>query len=319
MHRTCGSIRFTGADGAARRTVGNGSSRLSLIAGIKAEAAKSQCLGEPLEFAPAMPEAIPIDDPADPRIAPYANIRERDLVGRERLFVAEGEVVLRVLVTRSRHEAHSIFLAEKRVAALTPLLASVPASVPIYVAPQAILDEIAGFHMHRGVLALGRRAAPPSAAHLLAATSPRAIVLCLFGIANHDNVGGIFRNAAAFGADAVIIDGSTCDPLYRKAIRVSVGGTLIVPFARLAPDEDVIDLLGRHGFDALALSPREQRRLSDVAEAHRLAILLGSEGAGLPDHILARATTVAIPMAADFDSLNVATTSGIVLNHVRNQ
>jgi tRNA G18 (ribose-2'-O)-methylase SpoU len=259
-----------------------------------------------------------IGDPADPRIAQYANIRERDLAGRQGLFVAEGEVVLRVLLTRSRHEPQSILLAEKRVAGLMPLLATVPASVPIYTAPQAIMDGIAGLHMHRGILALGRRAPRRSADQLLAATGRRATLLCLFGIANHDNVGGIFRNAAAFGADAVIIDGATCDPLYRKAIRVSVGGTLIVPFARLAPEEDLLDLVGRHGFDALALSPRGQRRLSDVAGRHRLAILLGSEGTGLPDAILARATTIAIPMAADFDSLNVATTSGIVLNHIRN-
>jgi tRNA G18 (ribose-2'-O)-methylase SpoU len=299
--------------------MGNGSSRLSLIAGIKAEAAKSQCLGELLEFAPAMPEAIPIDDAADPRIAPYANIRERDLVGRERLFVAEGEVVLRVLLTRSRHEAHSIFLAEKRVAALTPLLASVPTSVPIYVAPQAILDGIAGFPMHRGVLALGRRAPARSAEELLAAATPRAIVVCLFGIANHDNVGGIFRNAAAFGADSVILDGATCDPLYRKAIRVSVGGTLIVPFARLGPADDVLDLLAKHDFVALALSPRGTGRLDDVQRGQRIAILLGAEGTGLPADVLARAVTIGIPMAADFDSLNVATTSGIVLHHIRNQ
>jgi tRNA G18 (ribose-2'-O)-methylase SpoU len=266
-----------------------------------------------------MTTIIPIDDPADPRIVTYANIRERDLAGRDGLFVAEGEVVLRVLLSRSRHEPASIFLAEKRVARLMPLLATAPMSVPIYTAPQAIMDGIAGFHMHRGVLALGRRAAAPSADQLLAATGPRATVLCLFGIANHDNVGGIFRNAAAFGADAVIIDGATCDPLYRKAIRVSVGGTLIVPFARLAPEEDLLDILGRYGFDALALSPRGQRRLGDVAGGHRLAILLGAEGTGLPADILARASTIAIPMAVDFDSLNVATTSGIVLNHLWNR
>jgi len=266
-----------------------------------------------------MPQIIPINDPADQRIAAYTNIRERDLIGRQGLFVAEGEVVLRVLLTRSRHEPLSIFIAERRLAGLMPLLATVRPSVPIYTAPQAIMDGIAGFPMHRGILALGRRAPPQSTDQLLAVASPRAIVLCLFGIANHDHVAGIFRNAAAFGADAVIIDGVTCDPLYRKAIRVSVGGTLIVPFARLAPAEDLLDVLGRHGFDALALSPRGQRRLGDVAGGHRLAILLGSEGAGLPDDILARATTVAIPMSADFDSLNVATTSGIVLNHVRNQ
>jgi tRNA G18 (ribose-2'-O)-methylase SpoU len=263
-----------------------------------------------------MPEIIAIDDPADPRIAGYANIRERDLVGREGLFIAEGEVVLRVLFTRSRHRPVSVLVAEKRLTALAPLIAAVPDPIPVYAARQAILDGIAGFHMHRGVLALGRRAPPLSVESLLAAVGPRAIVLCLFGIANHDNVGGIFRNAAGFGADAVILDGASCDPLYRKAIRVSVGGTLIVPFARLAPEDNALELLRLQGFDALALTPRGTRSLDGVRHPGRIAILLGSEGAGLPPEITARAATVRIPMAADFDSLNVATTSGIVLHHL---
>lgn len=263
-----------------------------------------------------MPEIIPIDDPADPRIAAYANIRERDLVGREGLFVAEGEVVLRVLLTRSRHKPVSILLAEKRVAAVLPMLAAVPENVSVYAARQAIMDGIAGFHMHRGVLALGRRAPALALEALLAGAGPRAIVLCLFGIANHDNVGGIFRNAAAFGADAVILDGASCDPLYRKAIRVSVGGTLIVPFARLAREDDAVELLRRHRFDALALTPRGTRPLDSLHRGGRIAVLLGAEGAGLPEEIVARATTVSIPMAAEFDSLNVATTSGIVLHHL---
>ena len=263
-----------------------------------------------------MPPIIPIDDPADPRIAGYANIRERDLVGRQGLFVAEGEVILGVLLTRSRHEPISILLAEKRVAALQPLIAAVPDTVPVYAARQAVMDRIAGFHMHRGVLALGRRGPPLAAEALLAKAGPRAIVLCLFGIANHDNVGGIFRNAAGFGAAAVILDGASCDPLYRKAIRVSVGGTLMVPFARLAQADDAVEILRRHGFEALALTPRGTVRLDSAERGRRLAVLLGAEGSGLPPEIEARATTVRIPMAADFDSLNVATTSGIVLHHL---
>ena len=266
-----------------------------------------------------MPEIIPIDDLSDPRIAAYALIRERDLVGREGMFVAEGEVVLRVLLTRSRHEPVSLFLAEKRVAALAPLIAIVPEGVPVYTARQEIMDGIAGYHLHRGVLALGRRSPAISAEALLAAAGPRALVLILFGIANHDNVGGIFRNAAAFGADAVILDGASCDPLYRKAIRVSVGGTLIVPFARLGPEENALDLLARHGFEAIALSPHGSESLEAIHPAERCAVLLGSEGAGLPPEILARATPVRIPMAADFDSLNVATTSGIVLHHLTSE
>jgi tRNA G18 (ribose-2'-O)-methylase SpoU len=138
----------------------------------------------------------------------------------------------------------------------------------------------------------------------------------LFGISNHDNMGGIFRNAAAFGASAVLLDTTCCDPLYRKAIRVSVGAALDLPFARLAPEEDPIALLVAHGFAPLALSPSGATALHQLAPPARAAVLLGSEGPGLPEAILARAQTIAIPMAGGLDSLNVATTSGIVLHHL---
>ena len=139
----------------------------------------------------------------------------------------------------------------------------------------------------------------------------------LVGLANHDNVGGIFRNAAAFGCDAVVTDATTCDPLYRKAIRVSVGGTLLVPFARVGSGGAMIDVLERSGFDVVALSPAGREPLSAVHRRGRMAVLLGAEGPGLPTDVLDRVRTAAIPMAGGFDSLNVATASGIVLHHLR--
>lgn len=263
-----------------------------------------------------MPTIIPVEDPSDPRIEAYRDIRERDLTGRGGHFIAEGEVVLRVLLTASRHETVSVLIAAKRLAALTPLLETLPAAVPVYVAGQSALDGIAGFHIHRGILALGRRAALPSAAGLLGTDCRRSLVVALFGIANHDNIGGIFRNVAAFGADAVILDAECCDPLYRKAIRVSVGACLTVPFARLQPGEDAIATLTRCGFEAIALSPSGETALARLARPARAAVLLGAEGPGLPADVLARARTISIPMANGFDSLNVATTSGIVLHHL---
>ena len=140
------------------------------------------------------------------------------------------------------------------------------------------------------------------------------VVLC--GIANHDNVGGIFRNAAAFGASAVILDSDCCDPLYRKAIRVSVGAALTVPFARLERGEDALGLLAAHGFEALALTPGGDVMLTDIERPERVAVLFGTEGTGLPEAVLARTRTVRIPMAGELDSLNVATASGIVLHHL---
>jgi len=260
-----------------------------------------------------MPELIPITDPQDCRIEPYRAIRERDLVGRHGLFIAEGAVVLTVLMSRARHRPVSLLLSAPRVATLAPVLAQVPDCVPVYVAPPAVLDQIAGINMHRGVLALGRRGAPEDPVALLRQTR---LAIVLFGIANHDNLGGIFRNAAAFGAGAVLLDPQCCDPLYRKAIRVSVGAALTVPFARLDPAQDALDLLARTGFEAFALTPGGTEALEAITPPARSAILLGTEGAGLPGRILGRARTVRIGMPGGFDSLNVATASGIVLHRM---
>lgn len=263
-----------------------------------------------------MPLLLPVDDPADPRIADYRDVRERDLVGRRGLFVAEGEVVLTVLVRSPRHRPVSLLLDERRVAALAPLLDELESDVPVHIASRAVLDAIVGFPLHRGILAIGRNRAAESVADLLAAAPAEATVVVALGIANHDNIGGIFRNAAAFGATAVLMDGACCDPFYRKALRVSVGHVLTVPSARFAADDDPVALLAAHGFEALALTPQAPERLADVRPHGRVAILLGTEGPGLDAGVMARARPIAIPMAPGVDSLNVATTSGIVLHHL---
>jgi tRNA G18 (ribose-2'-O)-methylase SpoU len=260
-------------------------------------------------------QLVPIGDIDDPRIEPYRAIRERDVAGRGDGFILEGEVVLRAFAKAGRFGLASVLLSEKRVEKLMPVLTMLPAA-PIYVAPQAVLDGIVGFHIHRGVLALGQRAALASADALIGGLRRGALVMVLMGVSNHDNIGGLFRNAAAFGVDAVLLDGACCDPLYRKAIRVSVGGALMVPFARLAPGEDIVGLLRHAGFRCLALSPGGAIKLGEVGQSERTALLLGAEGAGLPDAILSRTETVSIPMSGVFDSLNVATASGIALHHL---
>jgi tRNA G18 (ribose-2'-O)-methylase SpoU len=259
---------------------------------------------------------IPVDDPTDPRLAAYRDVRERDLVGREGRFIAEGEVVLRVLITRARHPVESLLIADKRVAGLAGLLAGLPDETPVYAAGQAVMDGVVGFHIHRGVLALGRREPEPAATDLLAGLGDGAMVVMLSGVANHDNMGGVFRNAAAFGADAVLLDSECCDPFYRKAIRVSVGAVLAMPLARLEAGCDPVALLSEAGFQAIALSPAGAATLAGLRRPARCALLLGAEGPGLPEAILARSRTVAIPMAGGLDSLNLATTSGIVLHHL---
>jgi tRNA G18 (ribose-2'-O)-methylase SpoU len=241
-------------------------------------------------------------------------VRERDLVGRGEGFIAEGEVVLRVLLGGgARCRAASLLVAENRLARIGALIAPLAPDIPVYVAGQAVMDALVGFHIHRGLLAHGLRPADQGAAALLAGLPKRSLALALFGVANHDNIGGVFRNAAAFGADAVLLDAGCCDPLYRKAIRVSVGATLKVPFARLAAREDAVSLLEAAGFACLALSPGGAEPLAALARRDRAALLLGSEGPGLPDVVLSRVHTVAIAMAAGWDSLNVAAASAIAL------
>lgn len=263
-----------------------------------------------------MPTIIPIADPADPRVDAYRDIRERDLVGRERLFVAEGKVVLAMLLASRAYQPLSLLIAAHRLDALAPLLVDLPDDIPVFAAERSVLDGIAGFPLHRGILAIGRRINTPSADALLGGLPPRATVLLLSAIANHDNIGGIFRNAAALGADAILLDADCCDPLYRKSIRVSVGAALLVPFARIARDDDIIALLDRHSFTSIALTPVGATTLTELPPAPRSAVLLGAEGPGLAPDLIARSTSVRIPMAPGFDSLNVATTSGIVLHHL---
>ncbi|MCR4266618.1 RNA methyltransferase [Nitratireductor sp. ZSWI3] len=258
---------------------------------------------------------IRIDDPDDPRIAAYRDIRERDLVGRQGRFVAEGRVVLNVLFSTSRFTAESVFLRENRVAGLADLLASVPAAVPIYVASGAVMDRIAGFEMHRGVLAIGRKP-QTDGGDLLDALPREALVVALSGIANHDNMGSIFRNAASFGAAAVLLTGDCCDPLYRKAIRVSVGAALKVPFARFAEADGLAEALEARSFSLLALSPRGLRDIAEVRRADRQALFLGSEGHGLSAELMQRLPTARISMMEDFDSLNVAAASAIALHRL---
>jgi tRNA G18 (ribose-2'-O)-methylase SpoU len=262
-----------------------------------------------------MRRALSIDDPDDPRLADYRQVRERDLVGRRGGFIAEGVVVLEKLIAAGRHPVRSVLVAEKRVAGLEPLLARLPETVEVFAAGQAVMDAVVGFPIHRGVLAAGVRAEPTLDA-VLAELPKRALVVGLAGIANHDNMGGLFRNAAAFGADAVLLDDDCCDPLYRKSIRVSVGAALTVPFARAGAAAAMARRLVAEGFTVIALSPAGVTELRDVMAAPRTAVLFGAEGPGLPDAAMAEARTVRIEMAGGFDSLNVATTSGIVLHQM---
>ena len=263
---------------------------------------------------------VAVDDPDDPRLAGFRDIRERDLRREQGRFVAEGTVVLRVLARVHRgtggFRAESVLVLENRLGGVADILAGLPEDVPIHVAPRAVIDAVAGFPMHRGVLALGSCTQTAGTTAILERLPPAALVVMGQAISNHDNMGAIFRNAAVFGADAAIFDGRSCDPLYRKAIRVSVGGVLEVPFAREGDIEANLAAAAGKGFDMIGLSPRGEATIDEIVPRPRTALVLGTEGVGLPKSVLGALRTVRIPQAPGMDSLNVATACGIALHRL---
>lgn len=265
-------------------------------------------------------QAIRIERPDDPRVDSYVSIRERDLTGGHGgRFIVEGKVTLETLLTRSRFEVESLFLCETRLAPLAGILERLPEGVPVYVAAQGVMDAVAGFPMHRGVLACGRKGSfvPPTDFLRAMAQGQRSTLLLLSDLSNHDNVGACFRNAAAFGADAVLLDAASCDPLYRKAIRVSSGAALWVPFSQGGTGAELITAAEAAGHEVWALTPRRNAEpLPSLNVPERVALLMGAEGPGLPAEMIARARAVRIPMTDGFDSVNVATAAAIALSHV---
>jgi len=258
---------------------------------------------------------IEIADPDDERITDYRDIRERDLVGRAGKFIAEGRIVLGVLAAATDYVVESVLVLRRRLDAIRNLGPALN-DVPVYVVEDEIMQAIAGFNVHRGVLAIGRPRTTPRVEDILAALPDRALVVVCVGISNHDNIGSIFRNAAAFGCGAILLDQTCCDPLYRKSLRVSVGGVFKVPFARVSDAQEVETLLANAGFSQFALTPAGRMDISHVVRQPRSAIYLGSEGDGLPDQMLRRMETVRIPIALGFDSLNVAAASAIALHYL---
>ena len=157
---------------------------------------------------------INLDTADDPRIAGFRAVKDRDLIRHDGRFIVEGAIALERLLTASRFPVESLLLAANRVDALTPILTHLPPDLPVYVTPQSVMDGVTGFPIHRGILALAKRTLPQTPQQLIATlpTGPLTL-LVLIGLSNHDNVGGCFRNAAALGADAVLLDETSCDPL----------------------------------------------------------------------------------------------------------
>ncbi len=265
-----------------------------------------------------------VERPDDPRVADYWNVRERERSQRRPVLIAESRLAVRRLLAReSRFRARSVLLTGSALRALRADLEAGAGEAPVYLASQAVLNAILGFDLHRGCAAAAERSPGPSFPEVLAAcTGGRRLLVVLEGLADRENVGGVFRNALAFGADAVLLVPGCADPLSRRAIRVSLGASLRLPFASLPPWPEARRSLRRAGFSLVALAPRaaalDLRELGRARPApERLALLLGAEGEGLTAQALAHAdAAVRIAMAPGVDSLNVASAAGIALHHL---
>ena len=260
-----------------------------------------------------------IDDLGDPRVAEYRNLKGGDLLRRRGLFMTEGRLNVQCLIERSRFRARSVLVTPKVFEGLRGVLEKLGADSPVYLAPQGVLNGVVGFDLHRGCLAVGECGELGSLEQVLPAGRVPSLLVVLEALTNHDNTGGVFRNAMAFGADAALLCPRCTDPLYRKAIRVSMGASLCLPFTRFESWPAGLAELRAAGYSVVALHPRpEAVELSELVETaqvpERAALLLGTEGAGISREALAFADLrVRIGMVPGFDSLNVATASGIAL------
>ena len=259
-----------------------------------------------------------IDGPDDPRVALFRGVRDPELARSAGVFVAEGRFVVRRVLDDPHYRVRALLLNEAAYRDLESILDRLNA-VPAYVCNTAAFNPITGFNIHRGCLALVDRPEPTSI-HALSANASR--IVALDGVSNPDNVGGIFRNAAAFGADGVLLGPTSGDPLYRKAVRTSMGAALRVPFARAEDWPADLVRLRQHGFTIVALTPREPSEAIDAfaarASALRIALVAGEEGSGLTPIVESAADVrVRIPIACGVDSLNVAVAVGIALFALR--
>ncbi|MEJ2884883.1 TrmH family RNA methyltransferase [Actinomycetospora aeridis] len=260
-----------------------------------------------------MARVVEVDDAADPRLADFRDLsradRRPDRPGGRGLVLAEGTVVVRRLLA-SPYPPRALLGVARRVEDLGPDLAAV--DVPAYVTDAGTMADVVGFHLNRGVLASADRAPAPDLAPLLAGARRVAV---LEGVNDHENLGSLFRNAAALGVDAVLVGPGCADPLYRRSVRVSMGHVLRVPFATCGLAEAVTALRAA-GFVVAALTPGgDPGALTGLAEQERVALLLGAEGPGLSAEALERADVrVRIPMTGDVDSLNVATAAAVAFH-----
>ena len=259
---------------------------------------------------------VPIDELDDPRLEDYRNVPDPVLLRKRGLFVAESRLVVRELLSHQRLVTRSVLATPAAYDSLRDLLTDRTDNLAVYVASHQFLQNIVGFNVHRGCLAIGERPAPVTDRTLPALTTGQ-LVIVLERVSNPDNVGSIFRNAAAFGANGVLLSPGCGDPLYRKAIRTSLGATLRIPYGEVDDWPEGLTRLQELGFATMGmtLDPDAVELDAVVAAAPTpIALLFGTEGTGLSDETAALLDyRVRIPIADSVDSLNVATASGIAL------
>ncbi|NYG55827.1 TrmH family RNA methyltransferase [Nocardioides perillae] len=259
-----------------------------------------------------MAELVTVDDPADPRLADYRDLRDvqlrRHLEAEHGLFLAEGEKVVRRAV-EAGFAPRSFLVAPRWLDGLADVLAA--SDAPCYVVSEALAEQVTGFHVHRGAIAsLERRPLPTVAEVLEGARS----VLVLEDVVDHTNVGAIFRSGAALGFDAVLLSPRCADPLYRRSVKVAMGAVFSVPWTRLPDWHDALPALSAAGFTTVALTlAADAVPVEDaVAGVDRIALVLGTEGHGLsPRWQSAADRRAVIPMRAGVDSLNVAAATAV--------
>jgi tRNA G18 (ribose-2'-O)-methylase SpoU len=250
---------------------------------------------------------IEVTDPNDPRLDDFRALttadRRPDRPGGKGLVIAEGAIAVGRMLT-SHYPIRALLGVRRRLEALP--LADLDA--PVYAATAEVMADAIGFHLNRGVLAVASRPVAPTVESVIEGARRLAV---LEGVGDHENLGALFRNAAALGVDGVLLGTGCSDPLYRRSVRVSMGHVLAVPFTTLTPWPGGLKLLQDNGFHVLALTPDAAGPLT-AAPADRVAVLLGSEGPGLtPDAVAAADSAARIPMSGGVDSLNVATAGAV--------
>src|SRR5262245_44771019 len=230
---------------------------------------------------------VHITDPDDPRLADYRNLKDHELRYRAGVFVAEGPTVVQALV-RGPLRTRSVLLEENQVGRFADTLAGLSAAVPVFVTHGELVRAVVGFQFHRGCLAIGERGRLAALDDLLT----HRLLVVLEELRAPDNVGGVLRNARAFGAGGVVLSAGCADPLARKALRLSGGAALAVPTARVADVEVALRTLRDRGFTLIALTPRPEADALEALAAdppRRVALVLGTEGTGLTPRTLALA------------------------------